>query len=104
MFLAANLQKVSLPVVEDGLCYEYFQSLMRDNMLCAGEEGKDSCSGDSGGPLVCPLGEGGDSVLAGVTSWGQGCGRPGKPGVYTEVSYFYDWNQETIAAYDQLMV
>jgi len=72
---------------------------MREDMLCAGEEGKDSCSGDSGGPLVCPLGEGETPMLAGVTSWGQGCGRPGKPGVYTEVSYFYDWIQETIAAY-----
>ena len=97
MFLASNLQKVSLPVVEDSLCYEYFQGLMRDNMLCAGEEGRDSCSGDSGGPLVCPLGHLGSPVLTGVTSWGQGCGRPDKPGVYTEVAHFLDWIQQTMA-------
>jgi len=100
MFLASILQKVSLPVVGDTLCTEEYGFLMRENMLCAGEEGKDSCSGDSGGPLVCPLGEAESPVLAGVTSWGQGCGRPGKPGVYTEVSYFYDWIQATIAAND----
>jgi len=100
MFLASILQKVSLPVVGDTLCTEEYGYLMRENMLCAGEEGKDSCSGDSGGPLVCPLGDGSTPVLAGVTSWGQGCGRPGKPGVYTEVSYFYDWIQKTIAEYD----
>jgi len=100
MFLASILQKVSLPVVGDTLCTEEYGFLMREDMLCAGEEGKDSCSGDSGGPLVCPLGEGEAPLLAGVTSWGQGCGRPGKPGVYTEVSYFYDWIQETIAGYD----
>jgi len=101
MFLPSILQKVSLPVVGDTLCTEEYGYLMRENMLCAGEEGKDSCSGDSGGPLVCPLGESSSLVLAGVTSWGQGCGRPGKPGVYTEVSYFYDWIQETIADYDK---
>ena len=99
MFLAGNLQKVSLPLVSDQTCYQIYQYLMRDNMLCAGEEGKDSCSGDSGGPLVCPLGEGGAPVLAGVTSWGQGCGRPGKPGVYTEIAYFYNWIEETMAEY-----
>ena len=74
-----------------------FGGLMRDNMICAGAEGKDSCSGDSGGPLVCPLAEDGSLVLTGVTSWGQGCGRPNKPGVYTEVAYFMDWIRDTMA-------
>ena len=96
LFLAGNLQKVSVPTVTDEECYDIFGGLMRDNMLCAGEEGKDTCSGDSGGPLVCPLAEDGSLVLTGVTSWGQGCGRPGKPGVYTEVAHFIDWILETI--------
>ena len=90
-------QEVTLPLVSDLTCYQTFGYLMRDNMICAGEAGKDSCSGDSGGPLVCPLGQEGAKVLAGVTSWGQGCGRPGKPGVYTEIAYFRDWILDTIA-------
>ena len=89
---------MTVPVVSDTTCIEEYAYLMREDMLCAGEEGKDSCSGDSGGPLVCPLGDGGAPLLAGVTSWGQGCGKPGKPGVYTEVAYFVQWIEETMAA------
>ena len=99
MFLAGNLRKVTIPLVSDEDCFQIYQYLMRDNMICAGETGKDSCSGDSGGPLVCPLGSGGAPVLTGVTSWGQGCGRPGKPGVYTEVAYFSSWIEDTMAEY-----
>ena len=56
--------------------------------ICAGrpEGGVDTCSGDSGGPLRDAAG-----TLVGVTSWGAGCGRPGRPGVYTRLSAVARW-------------
>uniref|UniRef100_A0A8C4YNH3 Peptidase S1 domain-containing protein n=1 Tax=Gopherus evgoodei TaxID=1825980 RepID=A0A8C4YNH3_9SAUR len=47
--------------------------------------------GDSGGPLTCQESGSQQSVLYGITSWGDGCGEQGKPGVYTRVTAFADW-------------
>ncbi|OQR67816.1 plasma kallikrein-like [Tropilaelaps mercedesae] len=65
---------------------------IQPTMLCAGyEEGrKDSCQGDSGGPAVANSTDG-CAEQTGVVSWGMGCARKGKPGVYTEVAYYIDW-------------
>lgn len=79
-----TLRSVALPVVPDGACQQAYPSFAPTSMFCAGypEGGKDACAGDSGGPFVV------NGRLAGVVSFGTGCGRPGMPGVYTRVAGF----------------
>ncbi|KAF2896313.1 hypothetical protein ILUMI_09876 [Ignelater luminosus] len=74
-----RLQAVDIAIVSRKECNSVYN--ITDRMICAGvlEGGKDSCQGDSGGPLLC------NGVLAGIVSWGNGCARPGYPGVYASV-------------------
>ncbi|XP_004449855.1 plasminogen isoform X2 [Dasypus novemcinctus] len=87
------LKEAQLPVIENKVCnrYEYLNGRVKATELCAGllTGGVDSCQGDSGGPLVCF--EKDKYILQGVTSWGLGCARPNKPGVYVRVSRFVTW-------------
>ncbi|XP_050736791.1 uncharacterized protein LOC127008615 isoform X2 [Eriocheir sinensis] len=92
------LKEVDLPMVDRRTCQTAFrrtklgsQFILHDGMICAGgEEGKDACEGDGGSPLVCE-GVDGSVELAGLVSWGLGCGERGIPGVYTNVPYYMDW-------------
>jgi hypothetical protein len=55
-------------------------------MICAGGEStKDSCQGDSGGSIFSRLG-GGIFAIAGIASWGFGCGQQGRPAYYTNIA------------------
>ena len=68
-----------------------YKNDVTSHMVCAGfaKQRGDSCQGDSGGPLTVEVG--GARRLAGIVSWGEGCARPGKLGVYTRVSHYADW-------------
>lgn len=100
----AILQEVDVNVVDPRTCQNALQRAglgnrfaMHHGWLCAGgEEGKDACSGDGGGPLVCGTEHGHGATLAGLVSWGVGCGERGVPGVYTNIANYVNWIYETI--------
>ncbi|MGZ3143020.1 S1 family peptidase [Lentzea chajnantorensis] len=78
------LMGATVPVLPDADCAGSYPQFVRADMFCAGyPEGKvDTCQGDSGGPVVAA------GRLVGVTSWGEGCARRGKPGVYVRVARY----------------
>ncbi len=88
-----DLRKASVPYVENATCNEpaSYHGTILPGMICAGyqEGGIDSCQGDSGGPLVWRTSAG--PVLVGVVSFGEGCARKLKYGVYTRVSPYRAW-------------
>ncbi|XP_015423777.1 PREDICTED: testisin [Myotis davidii] len=98
-----SLQEVEVGIINTTMCdYMYTQPSYRYNiwgdMICAGhaQGGRDACFGDSGGPLACE--KKGLWYQVGVVSWGVGCGRPNRPGVYTNVSTHFKWMQMLIAS------
>ena len=99
-----KLQQVSVPIISNEECNEsynqtggYYNDSITDTMMCAGEDegGKDTCQGDSGGPLV--IQDGDAWKLAGITSWGVGCGEAGFYGIYARVSKLLDFIDKNLA-------
>ncbi len=79
-----DLLEAQVPLVSDTSCADAYDEFFFPNtMVCAYDGVHDTCQGDSGGPLMVPDGD--DFVLAGITSWGEGCAFEDRPGVYTRI-------------------
>ena len=80
-------------MLSDDACYQKFRVLDKRT-----GENMNTCKGDSGGPLIVQADNGldrGNWTLAGLTSYGRGCGDGG---VVTRVSNYYNWIVTNIAA------
>ena len=68
-----------------------YNDKIKDDMICAGHPGgeRDSCQGDSGGPIIGMKDD--EPILVGIVSWGDGCARALKYGVYARLAVFAEW-------------
>jgi len=91
-----KLQEVEVKIVSEDVCKIAMEGYeITEGMLCAGGVGgEDGCQGDSGGPLTVDMG--GQHVLVGDVSWGNGCGLEGQYGVYAETAFYRGWIDENI--------
>jgi len=91
------LQEVNVDFISNSLCNYYYSNPnsgfeVYEDMMCAGYENgeKDACQGDSGGPLIKYVNNIPHQV--GVVSWGVGCARYRRPGVYSAVQHQITWD------------
>ncbi|KFQ45992.1 Transmembrane protease serine 4, partial [Nestor notabilis] len=89
--LSEVLQQAEVKLIDEESCNTAaYHGEVTEKMLCAGlfQGGVDTCQGDSGGPLLY---SGKHWQVVGIVSWGQGCGTPSTPGVYTSVRAYLNW-------------
>jgi secreted trypsin-like serine protease len=95
---AVDLLGAVIPIVSNTVCNQpdSYKGDILPSMFCAGKKlgGIDSCQGDSGGPSSAMVN--GRNTLIGVVSWGEGCARRLKYGVYSRVSTAVQWIATTI--------
>jgi len=99
------LQEVNVRVIDPTICNRspMYPGWIQDSMICAGVSGggQDACFGDSGGPLLQKDSDG-NIIQVGIVSYGTGCARADKPGVYHRVSSSYDWIQDQICEFSSV--
>ena len=104
-----NLLKAEVPIVDRSTCAraDIYGSKLTRNMICAGyaQGGVDTCQGDSGGPLHCQNKDNPNIwEVQGIASWGRGCGRQLRYGVYTKVHNFVAWIKCVVQNSERIVV
>ncbi|KAG8141503.1 putative Suppressor of tumorigenicity 14 protein [Naja naja] len=88
-------EETEIRVINQTMCESLLPNQLTAQMMCVGvlTGGTDACQGDSGGPLTS-VEVNNRMFLAGIVSWGDGCARRNKPGVYTRVTKLRTWIKE----------
>ena len=93
-----SLREAVVELVPRATCNapQSYNGKIHQRALCAGyaEGGVDACQYDSGGALACE--NDGRFYVHGLVSWGIGCARPLKYGVYSNVAMLRSWIVQTI--------
>uniref|UniRef100_A0A8C5MYQ4 Peptidase S1 domain-containing protein n=1 Tax=Leptobrachium leishanense TaxID=445787 RepID=A0A8C5MYQ4_9ANUR len=97
-----KLQQAELSFVKAATCIKpkYWDTTVKDIMICAGNVTHPGCIGDSGGPLNC-INKKGVWEVHGITSFfsAEGCDAFNKPTVFTQVISYLVWINGIIASY-----
>lgn len=98
--LPGSLQQAHVPLVNDTTCLERVgPAFDASTQVCAAgttKGGLGTCYGDSGGPLQCYSPSQSRWYLVGITSYGHACALPNEPDVFTRVSAYHGWINETM--------
>ncbi|CRK98407.1 CLUMA_CG011764, isoform B [Clunio marinus] len=88
------LHEAEVPIISNEACKNvYYDYVITKNMFCAGANRVDTCAGDSGGPILCRDSKKSNKpwTVYGITSFGDGCGKKNKFGIYTKLTNYVDF-------------
>ena len=89
--VSQTVQEVAVTSLTTQACSTiYPDSQLTDSMVCADDGEEFICQGSGGSPLV-HLGQDGRYSQVGLMSWGDGCGDPRYPSVYTRLPATLDF-------------
>jgi len=93
-----KLQQAVVPLISLSTCNapQSYKGTINDQQICAGfaDGRRDSCTGDSGGPLM--IQHNGVYQQIGIVSFGEGCGKLNKYGVYTYLPMYLGWIRQYV--------